>query len=165
MDKIIISNVDEVYVKVRCEEGTSWELREYFTFQVPGYQFTPQYKARLWDGKIRLFDTRTRQIYRGLVPYIVKFCEEYDYEWEYDNEIYDEEFSISEAQDFIKSLNLPFEARDYQLEAFDLDTPTENLTWFIASDDGELPPGLEINSEGIKAIEDVYFKTFNQSKI
>ena len=118
VDKVTIHNKDEVYVVLNCHEGISLELREYFTFQVPGYQFTPQYKARLWDGKIRLFDTRTRQIYRGLVPYIVKFCEEYGYEWEYDNEIYDEEFSVAEAQEFIKTLGLPFEVRDYQIEAF-----------------------------------------------
>jgi len=117
-DKLTISNVNEVYVQIRCEEGIGFELKEHFTFQVPGYQFTPQYRARLWDGRIRLYDTRTRQIYRGLVPYIVKFCEERGYDWEYDNEIYDEEFSIAEAQEFIKTLDLPLEPRDYQIDAF-----------------------------------------------
>ena len=118
MTKISISNVNEVYVRVSCHEGVSYELREYFTFQVPGYQFTPQYRARLWDGKIRLFETRTNQVYRGLVPHIVKFCEERDYEWEYDNEVYNEELSLSEAEQFIKDLNLPIEPRDYQIDAF-----------------------------------------------
>ena len=119
-DKIVISNINEVYVRVSCNESVSHELREFFTFHVPGYQFTPQFRAKLWDGKIRLFDLRKQQIYRGLVPYIVKFCKERDYVWEYDNEIYNEEFSVKEAQDFIKSLNLPdrYIPRDYQLEAF-----------------------------------------------
>lgn len=119
-DKIVISNVDEVYIKVYCSEGTAHELREYFTFHVPGFQFTPQYRAKLWDGKIRLFDIRTKQLYRGLVPNIVRFCEERDYEWEYDNEIYDEEFSVTEALEFIKTLNIPskYQPRDYQIEAF-----------------------------------------------
>ena len=117
---ISISNIDEVYVRVDCTEGVSYELRDHFTFHVPGYQFTPQYRARLWDGKIRLWDIRTRQIYRGLVPYIIKFCEERDYEWEYGNEVYDEELSLSEAEAFVKTLNLPEKLvpRDYQLEAF-----------------------------------------------
>ena len=53
---------------------------------VPGYQFTPQYRAKLWDGKIRLFDTRQRQVYRGLVPEIAKFCEERGYDWNYEND-------------------------------------------------------------------------------
>ena len=117
-NKIVITNINEVYVKVTCDEGVSYELREHFTFLVPGYQFTPQYRSKLWDGKVRLFDLRTYQIYRGLVPYIVKFCEDRDYEWEYDNEVYDEEFSIKEAQEFIQKLNLPVEPRDYQIEAF-----------------------------------------------
>jgi superfamily II DNA or RNA helicase len=117
-DKILISNINEVYVRVSCDESISHELREFFTFHVPGYQFTPQFRAKLWDGKIRLFDLRKHQIYRGLVPYIAKFCEERNYECEYDNEIYDEEFSIKEALDFIKSLNIPIEPRDYQIDAF-----------------------------------------------
>lgn len=37
---------------------------------------------------------------------------------------------------------------DYQLEALDLDTPLENLSWFIASEDGELPPGLSMDDHG-----------------
>ena len=118
VDKLSIYNINEVYVGIDCPEGASYELREYFTFQVPGYQFTPQYRNKLWDGKIRLWDTRTRRIYRGLVPYIVKFCEEREYDWEYDNEVYDEEFSLSEAEQFISKLNLTLEPRDYQIDAF-----------------------------------------------
>ena len=117
-DKIVINNKDEVYVKVDCDDGVGYELREHFTFHVPGYQFTPQYKARLWDGKIRLYDVRTHLIYRGLVPEIVKFCQSRNYEWEYDNEVYDEEFSLSEANQFIKDINPKHEPRDYQIEAF-----------------------------------------------
>ena len=103
-NKVIIANKDEVYVYVSCDDGIAYELREHFTFHVPGYQFSPKYKARLWDGKIRLFDVRTRQIYRGLVPYIAKFCEERKYDWEYENELYDEEFSLKEAEDFTKKI-------------------------------------------------------------
>lgn len=118
MDKVVISNKDEVYVHVDCPSGIAYELREHFTFKVPGAEFTPQYRNRLWDGKVRLFDVRTNLIYRGLVPYVIKFCEDRDYEFEYDNEIYDEEFSVEEAKEFIKTLNIPLEIRDYQLDAF-----------------------------------------------
>ena len=116
--KIVIKNVNEVYVRVQCSEGVGYELREHFTFHVPGYQFTPQYKARLWDGKIRLFDTRTKQVYRGLVPEIAKFCEEREYEWEYENEDYDEEFSLQEAKEFVEEIKPKHAPRDYQLDAF-----------------------------------------------
>ncbi len=117
-NKIIIRNKDEAFVQIECTDGVSYELREHFTFQVPGYQFTPQYKARLWDGKIRLFDSRTKQLYRGLVPYIAKFCEEREYDWEYENEDYDEEFSLSEANEFVERLRPKHAPRDYQLDSF-----------------------------------------------
>jgi superfamily II DNA or RNA helicase len=110
--------VNEAYVTIICDDGVSFELREAFTFQVPGYQFTPQYKARLWDGKIRLWDVRTKQLYRGLVPYIAKFCEERNYEWDYENEDYDEEFSLAEANTFVEKLKPKHAPRDYQLDAF-----------------------------------------------
>ena len=120
MTKLVISNIDEAYVQVACDDGISYELREAFTFDVPGAKFSPQYKSRLWDGKIRLWNVNTKRIYRGLVPKVVEFAEERDYTWSYDNEIYDEELSVAEALEFIKTLNLPphIEVRDYQLEAF-----------------------------------------------
>ena len=118
VDKIIIKNLNEAYVSIICNDGVAYELRETFTFQVPGYQFTPQYRARLWDGRIRLFDIRTKQLYRGLVPYIAKFCEERNYEWEYENESYDEEFSLAEAKEYVDKLRPKHAPRDYQLDAF-----------------------------------------------
>ena len=119
MIEIKIQNVNEAFVRVDCTEDVAYELREAFTFFVPGYQFTPQFKARLWDGKIRLYDPRTRQMYRGLVPHIIKFCEDRNYSWEYDNEQFDEEFSLKEATEFAQSiLGSKFTPRDYQLDAF-----------------------------------------------
>jgi superfamily II DNA or RNA helicase len=121
-NKVVIRNLNEAFITVICDEGVSYELREHFTFQVPGYQFTPQYRARLWDGKIRLWDIRSRTMYRGLVPYIAKFCEERGYEWEYDNEDFDEEFSLLEAKNFVDEinpkLNMDEETREYQVDAF-----------------------------------------------
>ncbi len=117
-NKIIIVNENEAFVRIICEDGIAYELREAFTFQVPGYQFTPQYKARLWDGKIRLFDVRSKQLYRGLVPYVAKFCEERNYDWDYENEAYDEEFSLAEANEFVEKLRPKHAPRDYQLDAF-----------------------------------------------
>lgn len=117
-NKIIIRNKDEVFVKVDCTDSVSYELREFFTFMVPGYQFTPQYRARLWDGKIRMWDANKKQIYRGLVPQVAKFCEERNYDWDYENEDYDEEFSLAEAKEFVEKLRPKHAARDYQLDAF-----------------------------------------------
>ena len=116
---ITISKVNEVYVKIHCEQGEAMELSEYFTFYVPGYKFMPAFRRKVWDGKIRLFDRQTNTIYSGLLHYIEKFCNEHNYKIQYDASIdLADEFSLNEAEEFIKTLNLPFEVRDYQLDAF-----------------------------------------------
>lgn len=117
-DNVFVFNKDEVYVKIDCNDGIAYELRDHFTFMVPGYQFTPQYRARLWDGKIRLFDVRTKQIYRGLVPNVEQFCKSRGYEFTYKDEAYANEFSLNEASQFANSINPKHEPRDYQLNAF-----------------------------------------------
>lgn len=94
------------------------ELSEYFTFKVPGYQFTPAYKNKLWDGNIRLFNTHTRLIYAGLRSHIEQFAEERAYDVEHLSEFSDTEFSLSEAEAFIKMLKPTMQPRDYQLTAF-----------------------------------------------
>lgn len=95
------------------------ELSEYFTFYVPGYKFMPAFRNKVWDGKIRLFDRQTNNIYAGLLHYIEKFCKERDYELDVDYELRtNEEFSLVEAEEFVKKLKLPFEPRDYQMKAF-----------------------------------------------
>lgn len=114
-----LHKLNESYIKFECERSMAQELSDFFTFFVPNYQFTPAYKSRVWDGKIRLADLRTNTIYHGLVPYIEKFCKERDYKLEIDSEIsLTEEFSVVEAKDFINTLNLPHEVRDYQLKSF-----------------------------------------------
>jgi superfamily II DNA or RNA helicase len=53
------------------------------------------------------------------VPYIQKFCEEREYKLDIDSDISTtENFSLVEAVDFARTLNLPFEPRDYQLQSF-----------------------------------------------
>ena len=116
---LILHHKDEAFIRFECDRNIAQELSDYFTFYVPGYQFVPAYKNRLWDGKIRLADLRTFLIYRGLIPYIQKFCEEREYKLAIDPLIsVTENFSAIEAEQFTKSLNLPHEVRDYQLKSF-----------------------------------------------
>ena len=119
MSDLILHKKNEVFIQFECERNIAQELSDFFTFFVPGYQFVPAYKNRLWDGKIRLADLRNFTIYHGLVPYIEKFCKERDYKLEIDSDVTSTEvLSVVEAEEFIKTLNLPHEVRDYQLKSF-----------------------------------------------
>ena len=119
MFDLILHKKNEAFIQFECDRNIAQELSDYFTFYVPGYQFVPAYKSRLWDGKIRLADLRSFSIYHGLVPYIEKFCKERDYTLEIDSDISTtENYSAIEAAEFVKSLKLPHEIRDYQLKSF-----------------------------------------------
>ena len=119
MFDIRLEKVNEAYIRVTSERNIVQELSDYFTFYVPGYQFTPAYKSRYWDGKIRLLDLRTMFIYRGLIAYIEKFCEERKYTLDIDIELRTSKiFSLVEAKEFVDTLKLPHEVRDYQLNSF-----------------------------------------------
>lgn len=79
MDTLILKKKNEVFVTVECDPSIEMELSEHFCFYVPGYKFMPAYKNRMWDGKIRLFDTRKKTLYCGLIKYLREFCESRDY--------------------------------------------------------------------------------------
>ncbi len=124
MSDLILHKHDEAFIKFECERSVAQELADYFTFFVPGYQFMPAYKNRLWDGKIRLADLRNYTIYHGLVPYIEKFCEERDYKLEIDAAVNNtESFSAIEANEFLEQLQLDKSIitegiREYQYKSF-----------------------------------------------
>ena len=80
---LIISKKNDVYVKVDVEPNIGRELVDFFTFEVPGARFMPTYKNRVWDGKIRLYNQMTGEIYFGLVPYVEEFANRNDIKIEY----------------------------------------------------------------------------------
>ena len=118
---LTVSKVNDVYLKIDCDPGTSQELSDYFTFTVPGARFMPQVQNRFWDGKIRLFNKMTKQIYFGLYPKIEEFCKQRKYTLDIveDTSFLQAEFSLKEVDDLAKSVRLPkkFTVRDYQKRA------------------------------------------------
>ncbi len=118
MEKIEVEKFDEVYIKIKAEPGIMMEMSDYFTFSVPGAQFSPAFRNKFWDGKIRLLNVMTGLLYAGLLSYVEDFCEKRKYEIDYLSDFSTEEFSIKEAKEFIAKLKPTMEPRDYQLDAF-----------------------------------------------
>jgi superfamily II DNA or RNA helicase len=73
---IIITKKDDVNIKIDCDRGTAQELCDFFTFTVPGYQFMPSYRNKMWDGKIRLYNIHSQLLYAGLLDYVKHFAKE-----------------------------------------------------------------------------------------
>ena len=71
---------------------------------MPNYKFMPKFKKRQWNGKIYLYNLRTRKIYKGLVPYIEKYCEENGYDFISELNEYETPVSLLEVENFLQTL-------------------------------------------------------------
>jgi superfamily II DNA or RNA helicase len=120
-EHLTITKVNEVYAKIECEKHIAKEVSEYFTFFVPGYTFVPAYRNKIWDGKIRLFDSRNSQIYMGLIGNVEEFCQERDYTFTHN--FVDDDYPLYHAKKFIDDLKIhargePIEVREHQIEGY-----------------------------------------------
>ena len=116
-ETVRVEKLDEVFMRVHCDDGLAKDLHDFFSFTVPGAKFMPSYKNRYWDGKVRLFSIKTNKIYIGLLPYVDEFCRERGFNFEGINDVIGEK-ERQPDENFIEELNLPFAPRDYQLDAF-----------------------------------------------
>ena len=118
-----ISKINEVYLELEVDEDVSRELSDYFTFEVPGAKFMPQYRNRMWDGKIRLFSPHNGRIYVGLLPYIKEYCSKKSIEYIMEKGVENDRNVIRESvRDFAESLrpksrDKPIQFRDYQIDS------------------------------------------------
>ena len=115
IEHVVVEQIDNVYVQVHAEDSILQEMSDFFTFSSPGYQFSPAFKSRHWDGKIRLLNLRTRQIYVGLIAYIKPLCKQRNYTIEVLDD--DKEVFPIDTKNLATALSLPMEPRDYQLLA------------------------------------------------
>lgn len=118
MDSIHLTYVNDVHVRVDANPGIVRELSDELTYYAPNYKFHPKYRARMWDGKIRLLNTQSCLVYAGLAKRIKKFCDSREYDITFDDEMIYEDVSEHEIRQHIKSLKIPdkFEERDYQFD-------------------------------------------------
>lgn len=148
MRTIEVTKLNECYVKVFGDFSTESEVRDFFTFKVPGYQFSKQYKARLWDGNISLYNLKTKLLPIGLYPRLMSFCKDNDIEISVKaNERFSEiiefdDHEIADVKQFVDDLNLwskngPITAREYQLEAIHHSIKTKKVTLISPTSSGK----------------------------
>ena len=75
METISVRKLDHSNLHVDCDYGIAAELKEFFSFFVPGYRFMPAFKRRVWDGKIRLYDANSGELPAGLYPQLKVFVD------------------------------------------------------------------------------------------
>jgi len=122
MSHLKILKKNEVYLQIDAEPHVYYELADQFTFEVPGAKFSPAYKKKFWDGKIRLLNTQTGEIYVGLLDRVIQFCKDHEYTYEFvDNKYFGLPFEINKmisiqgVKDYMNAI-CKYSPRDYQIE-------------------------------------------------
>ena len=115
---ILIDKVNETHLRISCDDGIAHELNEHFSFFGKGHRYDWRFKCGKWDGKFYLFSLTKKTILKGLLDEVVKFCDKNSYPYSILMDCSEVSFSILEAQEFVKTLNLPHELHPYQLQAF-----------------------------------------------
>lgn len=121
MADITIKYLNHVYCQVDAADvGVMQEISDFFTFEQPGARFMPQYRAKLWDGKVRLYNMFKRELYVGLIPYVRLFAQQNNYTVETEDSPVPVPYI--DVQEYLQGLNLhghgkPIDIRDYQIDA------------------------------------------------
>jgi superfamily II DNA or RNA helicase len=108
MNDIVATQQDAVFLKVDCDRSVSQEISDFFTFKVPGYQFMPAYRNKMWDGNIRLFNTHDKRLYAGLADYLAKFAQDRGYPFDFLKKCDYPQSAVTreELQDYLTGLQL-----------------------------------------------------------
>ena len=121
---IHVEKLNEVFLHVYADDmGIEAELSEFFAYYAEGFRFMPKYKAKVWDGRIKLWNDLRKTLYVGLYPYLVQFAEKRGYSINNINEIEPQKVDLrDELYQYTDSLCIhskgtKITAHDYQLDA------------------------------------------------
>ena len=88
MSDIIISKKNEIELNLTCDAHILYELQEDFSFDVEGASFSPAYRNKYWDGRIRLVSVAASTMPCGLIYRLCKWADKHNYSWEFENNKY-----------------------------------------------------------------------------
>ena len=121
-ETIKIKKVNEVYFQLEFDDfGTALELKEYFSFYAANYKFHPKFKAKIWNGKITMYDRANSLLPIGLLTKLLKFCKRFGYKHEFvfDTSELINDVSLETVKEHCYEVTkeLKFDPYDYQVEA------------------------------------------------
>lgn len=120
-----IQKIDNVHIQVIADPHVRMGLSEHFSRYAKNYQFSPEYKARVWNGKIYHFNYTTGVIYAGLILDVLEYLKENGIKAAVDAEV--KKMFVGHAdgvREYLAGLNLttygsPVDFHDYQIDAIE----------------------------------------------
>ena len=67
MEKLNVKFLNHSNCRLVCSPSIMNELSDVFSYFIPSAKYHPKFKAKKWDGKIRLVNMRTKTIPYGLI--------------------------------------------------------------------------------------------------
>lgn len=126
MSIIYVEKRDEVNLFVWSDLDVEFAIEEFFSFFADGYKFMPRFRAKLWDGKIRMYSAAKKTLPVGLYSYLEHYAADNGHEIEFSKKslpvIPEPVATMDEVKAFCAGLNVqrngvPIEHFDYQLDA------------------------------------------------
>jgi len=114
-ETIKLEKINNVHMKVISDAGTLQELSEFFAFRPENYKFNPKFKARVWDGYIRLITPFKPFLYIGLMNLLKEFAETREYNLIIDPELESKENAPDDyGYEIAKECGIKLDLYDYQ---------------------------------------------------
>lgn len=146
--QVEIVKVNESHIKVYSSFEIEQEIKQYFTYLAPGHAFNPKFRARLWDGKVSLYNIKTKLLPIGLYQKLVEFCDDQSIEIvfkecdRYSGVNVPNDIDLEEVQAYVNDLNLwsksgPIALRDYQVSAIHKAIRDKRVTLISATSSGK----------------------------
>lgn len=115
-----IEKFNETFIVVNTKNRQALEvIHNYFTFEVPGYQFMPAFKSGIWSGKIHLFNLNKQSLYYGLLQQLIELLKKENIDFVLSNDLQNNTKVNITASDWAKQTNALYEPRPYQSSGFD----------------------------------------------
>lgn len=110
-----IGNASATHLRIGAEPWMIQMLSDNLTFEVPGARHMPTFKNKMWDGKIRLLDSRSNTVPAGLLPRILSQAVHEGWDVSAAPEVWrpsHTEISDEEFNSFLDDINLPSKFRE-----------------------------------------------------
>ena len=139
-NQLLVEKVDESFLKIHCLQHVKLLLSEYFKITPPNVDGMRFGMSKNWDGKISLFDGRSKKLPIGLFPYLIDFAKDNDLKlitegmnWY----LKPKKITDDDLRPFIKFLNLPFVPYKYQVEALRSTISNQRRTFLSPTSSGK----------------------------
>lgn len=124
MPSIEVRSMNSAHLRVIAENAISYELQDFFTFDVPGAKFSAAFRRRVWDGKVRLYNHHSGLLPAGLLDYLATFARDRGYEMQVDSGVAQPEirYDCDKVRSMVEGLRptargVPITPHDHQVDA------------------------------------------------